>query len=333
MKKLKTILIWTLLLIVITLISLVWQIGDLSDPFNQTILLKVRLPRVIEAVLTGATLTLAGQMFQTVLNNPLADSFTLGLASGATFGSGLALFLGLSFLWIPFFSIGFSLITLVIVLGLTMALSHGYPVRVLVLIGLMIGALFNALLYILILIKPQKLNSVANYLFGGFASAEIENNIVIAIVLVVAIVCLSLLIRSIKLLQLGELKGQSLGLNVQRIAFIVLTIASIITAVVVAYVGIIGFIGMIVPQLVRRYYWRFELGTQMILNTIIGATVMIMADFIGSTVIHPIQIPASIVMALLGIPVLCYILLSQYKVLHKPFIKPMFILFINVCVA
>lgn len=316
MKKLKIILIWTLLLIVITLISLVWQIGDLSDPFNQTILLKVRLPRVIEAVLTGATLTLAGQMFQTVLNNPLADSFTLGLASGATFGSGLALFLGLSFLWIPFFSIGFSLITLVIVLGLTMALSHGYPVRVLVLIGLMIGALFNALLYILILIKPQKLNSVANYLFGGFATAEIENNIVIAIVLVVAIVCLSLLIRSIKLLQLGELKGQSLGLNVQRIAFIVLTIASIITAVVVAYVGIIGFIGMIVPQLVRRYYWRFELGTQMILNTIIGATVMIMADFIGSTVIHPIQIPASIVMALLGIPVLCYILLSQYKVLR-----------------
>ncbi|MEB7434387.1 FecCD family ABC transporter permease [Staphylococcus pasteuri] len=316
MKKLKTILIWTLLLIVITLISLVWQIGDLSDPFNQTILLKVRLPRVIEAVLTGATLTLAGQMFQTVLNNPLADSFTLGLASGATFGSGLALFLGLSFLWIPFFSIGFSLITLVIVLGLTMALSQGYPVRVLVLIGLMIGALFNALLYILILIKPQKLNSVANYLFGGFASAEIENNIVIATVLVVAIVCLSLLIHSIKLLQLGELKGQSLGLNVQRIAFIVLTIASIITAVVVAYVGIIGFIGMIVPQLVRRYYWRFELGTQMILNTIIGATVMIMADFIGSTVIHPIQIPASIVMALLGIPVLCYILLSQYKVLR-----------------
>ncbi|MFU0762938.1 FecCD family ABC transporter permease [Staphylococcus pasteuri] len=316
MKKLKTILIWALLLIVITLISLVWQIGDLSDPFNQTILLKVRLPRVIEAVLTGATLTLAGQMFQTVLNNPLADSFTLGLASGATFGSGLALFLGLSFLWIPFFSIGFSLITLVIVLGLTMALSQGYPVRVLVLIGLMIGALFNALLYILILIKPQKLNSVANYLFGGFASAEIENNIVIATVLVVAIVCLSLLIHSIKLLQLGELKGQSLGLNVQRIAFIVLTIASIITAVVVAYVGIIGFIGMIVPQLVRRYYWRFELGTQMILNTIIGATVMIMADFIGSTVIHPIQIPASIVMALLGIPVLCYILLSQYKVLR-----------------
>ncbi|HBY82567.1 MULTISPECIES: FecCD family ABC transporter permease [Staphylococcus] len=316
MKKIKVILIWTLILTVTILMSLMWQIGDLSDPFNQTILLKVRLPRVLEALLTGATLTLAGQMFQTVLNNPLADSFTLGLASGATFGSGLALFLGLSFLWIPFFSIGFSLITLIIVLSLTMALSTGYPVRVLILLGLMIGALFNALLYILILIKPQQLNTVANYLFGGFASAEIENDIMIAIVLALSVIGLGLLLRPIKLLQLGELKGQSLGLNVQRMTFMVLTIASIITAIVVAYVGIIGFIGMIVPQLIRRYYWRFELGMQMVLNIIIGAIVMALADFIGSIVIHPIQIPASIIMALLGIPVLCYILLSQSKVLR-----------------
>lgn len=316
MKKIKVILIWTLILIGTILMSLMWQIGDLSDPFNQTILLKVRLSRVLEALLTGATLTLAGQMFQTVLNNPLADSFTLGLASGATFGSGLALFLGLSFLWIPFFSIGFSLITLIIVLSLTMTLSTGYPVRVLILLGLMIGALFNALLYILILIKPQKLNTVANYLFGGFASAEIENDIIIAIVLALSVMGLGLLLRPIKLLQLGELKGQSLGLNVQRMTFMVLTIASVITAVVVAYVGIIGFIGMIVPQLIRRYYWRFELGMQMVLNIIIGAIVMALADFIGSILIHPIQVPASIIMALLGIPVLCYILLSQSKVLR-----------------
>lgn len=316
MKKIKVILIWTLILIVTILMSLMWQIGDLSDQFNQTILLKVRLPRLLEALLAGATLTLAGQMFQTVLNNPLADSFTLGLASGATFGSGLALFLGLSFLWIPFFSIGFSLITLIIVLSLTMALSTGYPVRVLILLGLMIGALFNALLYILILIKPQKLNTVANYLFGGFASAEVENVIMIAIVLAFAVMGLGLLLRPIKLLQLGELKGQSLGLNVQRMTFMVLTIASIMTAVVVAYVGIIGFIGMIVPQLIRRYYWRFELGMQMVLNIIIGAIVMALADFIGSVVIHPIQVPASIIMSLLGIPVLCYILLSQSKILR-----------------
>ncbi|WP_198650353.1 FecCD family ABC transporter permease [Staphylococcus capitis] len=316
MKRIRSIVIWLIILLISVLVSLWWDLGSLNDAFNQTILLKVRLPRVLEAMLTGATLTIAGHMFQTILNNPLADSFTLGLASGASLGSGLTLFLGLSFLWVPFFSIAFSLITLVLVLGLTVILSRGYPVRVLIILGLMIGALFNALLYMLVLINPRKMNSIANYLFGGFASAEYHDVIIIALTMIVAMVILFSMKNGIKLLQVGELKSQSLGLNVQNVMFIVLAVSSVITAVVVAYVGIIGFIGMIVPQLLRRFYWQYELGTQMILNLIVGSTVMVVADFIGGTMIQPVQIPASIIMALLGVPVLFYILFTQTKVLR-----------------
>ncbi|CQD26369.1 iron ABC transporter permease [Staphylococcus capitis] len=316
MKRIRSIVIWLIILLISVLVSLWWDLGSLNDAFNQTILLKVRLPRVLEAMLTGATLTIAGHMFQTILNNPLADSFTLGLASGASLGSGLALFLGLSFLWVPFFSIAFSLITLVLVLGLTVILSRGYPIRVLIILGLMIGALFNALLYMLVLINPRKMNSIANYLFGGFASAEYHDVIIIALTMIVAMVILFSMKNGIKLLQVGELKSQSLGLNVQNVMFIVLAVSSMITAVVVAYVGIIGFIGMIVPQLLRRFYWQYELGTQMVLNLIVGSTVMVVADFIGGTMIQPVQIPASIIMALLGVPVLFYILFTQTKVLR-----------------
>lgn len=316
MKRIRSIVIWLIILLISVLVSLWWDLGSLNDAFNQTILLKVRLPRVLEAMLTGATLTIAGHMFQTILNNPLADSFTLGLASGASLGSGLALFLGLSFLWVPFFSIAFSLITLVLVLGLTVILSRGYPIRVLIILGLIIGALFNALLYMLVLINPRKMNSIANYLFGGFASAEYHDVIIIALTMIVAMVILFSMKNGIKLLQVGELKSQSLGLNVQNVMFIVLAVSSMITAVVVAYVGIIGFIGMIVPQLLRRFYWQYELGTQMVLNLIVGSTVMVVADFIGGTMIQPVQIPASIIMALLGVPVLFYILFTQTKVLR-----------------
>ena len=314
MKRIRSIVIWLIILLISVLVSLWWDLGSLNDAFNQTILLKIRLPRVLEAMLTGATLTIAGHMFQTILNNPLADSFTLGLASGASLGSGLALFFGLSFLWVPFFSIAFSLITLVLVLGLTVILSRGYPIRVLIILGLMIGALFNALLYMLVLINPRKMNSIANYLFGGFASAEYHDVIIIALTMIVAMVILFSMKNGIKLLQVGELKSQSLGLNVQNVMFIVLAVSSMITAVVVAYVGIIGFIGMIVPQLLRRFYWQYELGTQMVLNLIVGSTVMVVADFIGGTMIQPVQIPASIIMALLGVPVLFYILFTQTKV-------------------
>ena len=304
----KVLLSWIVILIITTSIYLFWQLGDINDVFNQSILINVRLPRLLEALLTDMILTVAGLIFQTVLNNALADSFTLGLASGATFGSGLALFLGLTTLWIPVFSITFSLITLITVLVITSVLSQGYPVRILILSGLMIDALFNSLLYFLILLKPRKLNTIANYLFGGFGDAEYSNVSIIAITFII--------LNQLKLLQLGELKSQSLGLNVQLITYIALCIASMITAINVAYVGIIGFIGMVIPQLIRKWQWKQSLGRQLALNIVIGGQIMVMADFIGSHILSPVQIPASIIIALIGIPVLFYMLISQSKRLH-----------------
>lgn len=307
----KVLLSWIVILIITTSIYLFWQLGDINDVFNQSILINVRLPRLLEALLTGMILTVAGLIFQTVLNNALADSFTLGLASGATFGSGLALFLGLSTLWIPVFSI-----TLITVLVITSVLSQGYPVRILILSGLMIGALFNSLLYFLILLKPCKLNTIANYLFGGFGDAEYSNVSIIAITFIIALFGIFIILNQLKLLQLGELKSQSLGLNVQLITYIALCIASMITAINVAYVGIIGFIGMVIPQLIRKWQWKQSLGRQLALNIVIGGQIMVVADFIGSHILSPVQIPASIIIALIGIPVLFYMLISQSKRLH-----------------
>lgn len=105
----------------------------------------------------------------------------------------------------------------------------------------------------------------------------------------------------------------SLGLRYQTVTYVALIIASVITAIIVAYVGIIGFIGMVIPQIVRRIYRTSQLGTQMILNCLIGASVMVLADWLGTTVIYPIQIPASIVLALFSIPVLFFLLISEHK--------------------
>ncbi|WP_142352009.1 iron chelate uptake ABC transporter family permease subunit, partial [Staphylococcus haemolyticus] len=129
----------------------------------------------------------------------------------------------------------------------------------------MIGALFNASLYILLLIKPTKINHIANYFFGVFVAAETREVIYIGLLAIHNILILLSIVPAIKLVQSRQLKSPPLGLNVQQVMFLILTLASIITAVAIAYPGIIGFIGMIVPQLIRRYYWRFTLGIQMIL--------------------------------------------------------------------
>ena len=303
--------VWTFCLCVIIAISLFWDLGSLHQAFNQMIFFKVRVPRTFEALMVGAILTLTGQLFQTVLNNPLADSFTLGLASGATFGSSLAIFLGVSFLFIPIFSIIFSITTLLLVVIMTIVLSRNFPIRVLIISGLMVGAFFNALIYILTLIKPERMNRMLAYYFGGFANAEMNELVYITMVSLPIIIVIYSLVTPIKLMQLGEAKSKSLGLNVQWITFIVLLLTSIMTAIAVAFIGVIGFIGIIVPQLIRRYYFQYSLAIQMTLNIMIGALTMLFADVIGKMVINPVQIPASIILSLVGIPILFYILVTQ----------------------
>lgn len=311
MKYTKTMCLWIVFIIISLLLSLFWGLGDISDTLSQTILYQVRIPRTLQALLAGVGLTLAGHMFQTLLNNPLADSFTLGLASGATFGSGLAVVIGVSFIWLPIFSVLFSIMTLILVIVLTSVMSRGYPVRTLILAGIMIGALFNAFLYVLIIFNQEKMNNIVNYMFGGFSSAEYNEVIYIGIVLSIGMIILLSLVSKIKILQLGDLRAQSLGLNVRSVTYSVLLIASIITAVIVAYVGVIGFIGMIIPQLVRRSRAHYNLRQQMLLNIVIGGTIMVLSDWLGSVVLDPFQVPASIILALLGIPVLFYIIATQ----------------------
>ena len=171
--------------------------------------------------------------------------------------------------------------------------------------------LFNAFLYVLIIFNQEKMNNIVNYMFGGFSSAEYNEVIYIGIVLSIGMIILLSLVSKIKILQLGDLRAQSLGLNVRSVTYSVLLIASIITAVIVAYVGVIGFIGMVIPQLVRRSRAHYNLRQQMLLNIVIGGTIMVLSDWLGSVVLDPFQVPASIILALLGIPVLFYIMATQ----------------------
>lgn len=310
MKYLTTIIFWSIIFIVSIVISLFWNLGNWFDPLNNSILWEVRFPRMLEALIAGIGLSIAGQMFQTVLNNPLADSLTLGLASGSVLGSGIAVFVGLSSLLIPLASMTASIVTLLIVLGLTTAISKGYPMRALIISGIMIGALFNALLYLLILLDERRMKNIVMYMFGGFSAAEMPEVIVMMVVLVLCLILLTLMLSKVKLLQVGTLKARSLGLNVQVLTYTVLSIASIMTACIISYTGIIGFIGMIVPQLIRRTI-KTSLGGQMLMNGLIGGTVMVLADSLGAQIVTPTEIPASIVLALLGIPVLGYLIATQ----------------------
>nr|WP_238989574.1 iron ABC transporter permease [Staphylococcus sp. MI 10-1553] len=279
-------------------------------PLTETLIMEVRLPRTLLALFAGMGLTLAGQMFQIILNNPLADSFTLGLANGATVGTALAVLLGLPFVWIAPLAMVLGMLSLVVVITVAYTISRGYPTRALILAGILIGSLLNAVLFLLVQFNPKRLQNIVAYMFGGFGAAEYREAVVVMCVFVIITFILIMLVPKIKLLQMNTLSSAALGLHVERLSVTVLILVTVLSTVIIGFVGVIGFIGMVIPQFVHRMS-RGTLPFKMTLNILIGGTVMVLADILGGQLLDPIQLPASVVLAILGIPLMFYLMIVE----------------------
>lgn len=312
----RHVVIWFLVLLFAIGISLfVGSTGitwNFDNQLEWTIFYKLRVPRTLLALITGMGLVMSGQIYQTILNNPLADSFTLGLASGATFGSALAVFIGVSIWFVPLFSIFFSLLTLIVVVLITETMVKTFHVATMILSGIFIGAFFSSALYILLLLKPDKVNSMVSYMFGSVSSAERITVEITGIVTLICILILFMMSHYIKMIQLGEDKATTLGVNVRLISWTCLLLAAIMTAVIISFTGIIGFIGMIVPQVVRRVY-KVPINVQMMLNLLIGGALLLIADTIGRIIISPIQIPVGIILSIIAIPIMMYLMITEQR--------------------
>lgn len=312
----RHVVIWFLVLLFAIGISLFVGSTGITWKFDNqlewTIFYKLRVPRTLLALIAGMGLVMSGQIYQTILNNPLADSFTLGLASGATFGSALAIFIGVSIWFVPLFSIFFSLLTLIVVVLITETMVKTFHVATMILSGIFIGAFFSSALYILLLIKPDKVNSMVSYMFGSVSSAEKITVEITGIVTLICILILFMMSHYIKMIQLGEDKATTLGVNVRLISWTCLLLAAIMTAVIISFTGIIGFIGMIVPQVVRRVY-KVPINVQMMLNLLIGGALLLIADTVGRIIISPIQIPVGIILSIIAMPIMMYLMITEQR--------------------
>ncbi|PCF40757.1 FecCD family ABC transporter permease [Staphylococcus delphini] len=309
MKGFMSISAWSLLLMVVCAYSLFSRL-EWHTPLTATLIMEVRLPRTLLALFAGMGLTIAGQMFQIILNNPLADSFTLGLANGATVGAALAVLLGLPFVWIAPLAMVLGMLSLVVVMTVAYTISRGYPTRALILAGILIGSLLNAVLFLLVQFHPQRLQNIVAYMFGGFGAAEYREAVVVMSVFVIITLRLIMLVPKIKLLQMNTLSSTALGLHVERLSVTVLILATMISTVIIGFVGVIGFIGMVIPQFVHRLS-RGTLPFKMVLNVLIGGTAMVLADVLGAQLLDPIQLPASVVLTILGIPLMFYLMIVE----------------------
>ena len=291
---------------------------DPGPQLTQSIILDLRLPRIVLAIIAGAGLAASGATMQGALRNPLVSSYILGISSAAGFGAALAIVFGIGLLS----GIGgylvianafiFSLLAMVIVYGI--ARLRGVTTETVILAGVAIGFLFSALLALIQYLAPQyeALRAVVFWLMGGLNSATWEGILVIFPIVVVTLVLMVQQSWNINVMSMGEEVATSLGVTSKRVLTITMVLETLATASIISFTGVIGFVCLISPHIARMVIGsdhRFLIPC----SALIGACLLLCSDTVGRMVIQPAELPVGIVTSLLGVPFFIYILASKRR--------------------
>ena len=274
----------------------------------ETIVMDLRLPRVLTAMLVGLALAVAGVTFQGLLRNPLADPYVLGTSSGAALGAAIAVLIPVR---IAILEVG--LLQAFAFIGALLAISAVYrlsrtsglaPLTSLLLTGYAVGSLLAAGLALAMYLSGAQLRQIFTYLLGSFDAASWTRLAWALPIVAISTIAILLRARTLNGLLLGEDTAASLGVNVARERRILLGLASLATAAAVAISGLIGFVGLVVPHVVRLVVGP-SARLVLPLSAICGAALMAYADLVARLLG---EIPVGVVTAVIGAPFFLLIL-------------------------
>ncbi|MFM5802413.1 FecCD family ABC transporter permease [Aeromonas veronii] len=286
-----------------------------ADPMTRTIVHDMRLPIALMALVVGAALGLGGVQMQTLLDNPLASPYTLGLAAAAGLGAALALYtggLGLPpLIAIPAGAFILCMFAASLLFGLAMMRHVSSQTLILAGIALLFLFLFQSLLSLLQFLSSPELNQqILFWLFGSLMRTTWDSLIITA---AVTLTCTLLIYRdawALTSLRLGEARARSLGVNVDRLRMKTLVLVALLTATATSFVGVIGFVGLVAPHIARMLVGedqRFLIP----LSALCGACMLSAASVLSKSIIPGALFPIGIVTALIGVPFFIWLILGR----------------------
>jgi iron complex transport system permease protein len=291
---------------------------DHIDPMYSSIVLDIRLPRVLLSGLVGASLAIAGAAFQGLLRNPLADPYTLGVSSGASVGAVLTIFFQLSIPFagaftLPLLSVLSSFITIFLVLTFARKIENSMRVETIILTGIIFSSFLGALISLMIALTGDELKEIIGWLLG---SVSMRGWAYIKMILPFFLLGSAILIfnaKELNAMSFGEERAHHLGVNVHKRNLIILTAGSILTGAAVAVSGTIGFVGLVIPHFLRLL-WGPDHKHLLPLSILTGSGFLILADLVSRTIISPIELPIGVITALIGAPVFALVLLQRKRI-------------------
>ncbi len=288
-----------------------WATGGEISNSAKSILVNVRLPRVLSAVLAGAALACAGAIIQAVLDNPMASPNIIGINSGA----GLAVLVAASLFpnveWVgPIAAFAGAVATALIVFAIS--LSSGTSKLTVILAGIAITSIFSAGMNTILIVNPDAYIGSSTFLVGGLSSVKMKDILWPAAYIACALPIAFISSGRLNLMSLGDTTAHSLGMHVQGTRLAMLALASVLAGAAVSFAGLLGFVGLIIPHLVR-FFVGHDNRVVLPLSSIVGSAFVVICDLLARVMFAPYELPVGILMAFIGGPFFIYLILKNRK--------------------
>jgi cobalamin transport system permease protein len=281
---------------------------------DKVILFKLRVPRILSAFFIGGGLALAGAIFQGLFRNPIADSYLLGVSSGASLGAAAAIVFELASPLANFAAVSvFAFLGSLGALALVFYFSyrHGrFSIFRVLLSGLGVGLFLSSLVAILMLMAGEELKALIFFFLGGFSSSSWDTTWISLACIPFAVLAACYFAPELNVLLLGEETAESSGIRTGRIQLLYAVLAALLTSISVSVAGLIGFVGLIVPHIIRL---RFGADHRILfpLAFFFGGIFLVLCDTAARTIISPAELPVGIVTSLVGVPIFLYLIRKE----------------------
>lgn len=283
-----------------------------KDTDNRAILMDIRMPRVIISAVLGAGLSAVGGVMQGVFKNPLVDSYTLGMSSGAALGAVLSIVTGIGIF-------GYGTTGAFAFLGAVSTLFFVYhisktknrvSINSLLLSGVAVSYFLSSIISFLMMLNRNKLEQIVFWTMGSLSSATWQKLIFSSSFILPGILALCFFSRELNIMSLGEESAHYMGVDVEKLKYILLVICSLIVGAVVSTGGTIGFLGLVAPHIVRLI-WGSDNRKLIPYSAIMGAAILMLSDALGRVLIQPSEIPVGVMTSIMGGPFFIFLLKRQ----------------------
>lgn len=305
----------------------IWKVLTGSDSVSSSesyVLYKIRLPRIVMAILIGSALAVSGTCIQGMFKNPLATPSLIGVTSGASLFAALSIVLGSSVR--PYLPevIQYSLISIMAFLGAILTMAFVYRVStsqrktnvmIMLLAGVAISALAGAITgFLTYLTNDEQLRDLTFWTLGSLGGATWIKNAILATVITISYFFLINKGKSLNAMMLGEQDAAHLGIPVERIKKQIIILTALLVGTSVSFAGAIGFVGLIVPYILRLLF-KSNYHIILPLSAVVGSLLLLCADTISRTIVAPSEIPIGVLTAFLGAPIFMAILIRFKKMI------------------